>query len=218
MPTDETPGSGDDAVDEPAFRQSAGSSRSENDPVPAKQPRGWRLLRMLLPILILVGCVAAIKFGKAEMLRVRDACGIWAPAITVPIHAVVAAAPVPSDVIAIANGTLYGYVPGVVYSWVGWLLGSILEFQVIRSLATSTARYDKENRRNQGRLPRWLTKFPAGHPAFLILGRQIPGAGAHITIIAAAVTKVSWRRFLICSVVAIVPAALLMPAIGAKLL
>ena len=57
------------------------------------------------------------------------------------------------------------------------------------------------------RLPSWLRDLPAGHPAFLVLVRWIPG-GSHVVNAAAAAYGVTLRRHLSFAALAIVPRAL----------
>jgi len=175
----------------------------------------WRnRARNLFVLLVVLACLfVAVRYDKSDLMRLRGSLGMWAPIISVPLQAVVAATPLfPSDLICIANGAVYGYVAGIVYSYIGWYLGAMLEFAVVLSIRqTETAEQIAE------RMPRWLRQFPAGSPWFLILGRQIPWGGAHLTIVGAAAAGVSWQRFLWCTAIAVLPGAFVMPAIGAQL-
>ncbi|MEM1228560.1 MAG: VTT domain-containing protein [Planctomycetota bacterium] len=180
--------------------------------------------RIIVVIAFVVCVLVALQFGREDLTRLVNQYGWFAPMISVPVHAMVAATPFPSDVIVIANGAVFGYPVAVLLSWIGWYLGSILEFHGVRvargradedGQAVSSVGEDAANQMQ--RAPSWLRRLPVGSPWFLILGRQIPWGGAHFTIIPAAAAGVPWRRFLWCSAIAVVPGALLLPAIGAKL-
>lgn len=139
--------------------------------------------------------------------------GLVAPAITVPLHAIVGVTPFPSDVIAIANGTLYGFWLGAVLSWLGWYLAAFIEFQIGRR-----AGEDFNVSEWMARSPGSLQRFPVGHPAFIIGSRFIPWAGGHVSTLLPGAMGVPLGRFAWCSAVAIVPPALVMSGIGAGLL
>ena len=68
------------------------------------------------------------------------------------------------------------------------------------------------------RLPRFLRRFPVDHPAFLILARQVPWAGGHLTTLVPGAMGVPFLRNAWCNAIGIVPAAILTAGAGAGLL
>jgi uncharacterized membrane protein YdjX (TVP38/TMEM64 family) len=116
-------------------------------------------------------------------------------------------------VIAIANGTIYGFWLGSVLNWLGWYIAAFIEFQVGRR-----ANRDFDISAWISRAPRGLRRFPVGHPVFLIGSRLIPWAGGHISTLLPGAMGVPLGRFAWCAALAIVPPALLMAGIGAGLL
>ena len=48
------------------------------------------------------------------------------------LQAIVAVTPFPSDVLCVANGTVYGLWLGAFLSWVGWYLAALIEFGIGR--------------------------------------------------------------------------------------
>lgn len=143
----------------------------------------------------------------------RDRYGLVAPLISIPVQAVACVSPFPSDLIAIANGTLYGFWLGSLYSWVAWWSAAQLQYVLGRQM-----RVDLNLDEQTKRLPAWLQAFPVHHPVFLILSRQIPWAGGHFSTLVPAAAGVDYRRFLWCSAIAVVPGALLYGAMGVGLL
>lgn len=140
--------------------------------------------------------------------------GLLAPAISIPLHAAVAIAPLlPSDVVGIANGTVYGFWMGALLSWIGWYLASFVQFSIGRSL-----RGDFDVAGWMARAPAWLQRFPAGHPIFLIAARYMPYAGGHLATLVPGALGVGLVRFAWCTALAIIPPSLLMAGIGAGLL
>lgn len=143
----------------------------------------------------------------------REWVGPTMPLLTIPVHVVVAVSPFPSDVICIANGSLYGFWFATGLNWLGWWLAALVEYGLGRR-----ARTDFQLEAHTSRLPAWLKRFPTSHPAFLIGSRQIPWLGGHVSTFVPGAAGVSLRRFAWCSAIAIVPGSVVMASIGVGLL
>jgi len=142
-----------------------------------------------------------------------DRFGLIAPAVSIPVHAIVAVTPFPSDVLAVANGTVYGFWFGALFSWAGWYLAAFIEFHI-----GSRARVDFPIEDWLARLPERLQRLPVAHPLFLIGSRFVPWAGGHISTLVPGAMGVPIPRFAWCTAVAIAPPSLIMAGIGAGLL
>jgi uncharacterized membrane protein YdjX (TVP38/TMEM64 family) len=138
--------------------------------------------------------------------------GALAPLVSIPVHVLLSATPFPSELVGVANGSVYGLWRGALYSWVGWWLGASLEYALVRRGAGEVDLSGAANR-----LPQWLRRFPAEHPVFLIVGRQLP-FGFHAVNVIAGVAGVSPRRQLCCSAISNIPYAFLSAAAGAGLI
>lgn len=179
-------------------------------------------LRRLLRSPLVLGLLAFAGFTFA-ILQVLDSLGgphgIWerfgllAPLISTPLHSMVALSPVPSDLLAIANGAIYGFWLGAGLSWIGWWTAAMLQFFLVRRLGRD---WDVVGRMEK--LPSWLRRFPVGHPAFLIGVRLVPFAGGHIGTIVPATMGVPAGRVAWCAAIALVPGAFLSAAIGVGLM
>ena len=145
--------------------------------------------------------------------------GIWgrfgwlAPALTVPCHAFIAVTPLPSDLVSIANGAVYGFWVGAGFNWLGWFIASFFQYGIGRRV-----RHDFDVEGWVARSPAWLQRFPADHPVFIIGVRFVPYAGGHIGTLVPAAMGVTLRRFVWCTAIALVPSSLVMAGIGAGLL
>ncbi len=148
--------------------------------------------------------------GGAEVFRERF--GPAAVLVIVPVQAVVAVSPFPSEILALGTSALYGFWGGALLAWCAWFLAAFLQYFVVQR----TAR-DFDFDRVRRRLPRWLRELPVSHPAFLILGRWFP-YGAHIVNSAAGAYGVALTRHAWCAGVSIVPPALLISAVANGLL
>lgn len=146
--------------------------------------------------------------GGPEAVRARF--GLGAAALLVPIHAVVAVSPFPSEVLALAHGAIYGFALGWPLTWMGWLLGAFLEYALFRRIASDVGGP------GPSRLPVWLHRFPARHPLFLVCGRLVP-FGNHAVNALAGSHRVPFWRFAWTSALAFVPFSALIAGIASGL-
>jgi uncharacterized membrane protein YdjX (TVP38/TMEM64 family) len=148
------------------------------------------------------------SIGAEALMR---SLGPIAPLVSIPIHVALSATPFPSEIVGLANGAVYGLWFGTVCSWLGWWWGALVEYEVARRGAS-----DVEHRVEVDRLPRWLRRFPVGHPFFLIVGRQLP-FGFHVVNLLAGAARVSRARFVFCAAISNLAYGLLATAMGAGL-
>ena len=148
--------------------------------------------------------------GGPEGIHARF--GATAPIVSGLIHFALSPTPFPTDLLAIANGTLYGFAVAAPLNWIVWWLASWLQYFLGRRLGASLDAASQLER-----LPSWLRRFPVGHPAFLICGRFIPWAGGHVTTWLPGAAGVPVGRFAWCSALSIVPGAVFLAAVGAGL-
>lgn len=185
---------------------------AEPELIAARPPRRWVKNPSVLLFVLVAGLITGLVFwlrsiGGADALFERY--GLWAPILSVPLHAVIAVAPIPSEVFAVAAATAYGWPIGTAMAWAGWTLGSMMQWALARRGAVD---FDLDAKLDQ--LPRFLAKLPVHHPLFLICVRWVP-AGFHIANIAAGVRGVPWRRHLWTAAVGSFPIAVLFAGIGA---
>lgn len=139
--------------------------------------------------------------------------GAAGPIMTMTIQLILALTPFPSDVIAIAHGAIFGFLPGAIYSWTSWWLASILEFGLGRRVRNE---FDLDSALSKA--PERIRSFPISHPIYLILSRQIPWLGGHVSTFVPGAAGVSWQRYLWCSAIAIIPGSLILAALGARII
>jgi len=144
---------------------------------------------------------------------VRDRFGWAAPAVSMQIQWIVGMTPFPTDILAIANGSLYGFWLGALVSWAGWYIDALIKFYIGRS-----TKEDFPVDQWVARLPKKLQRVPVDYPVFLIGSRLVPYAGGFICTFIPGALGVRWSRFVWCAALAIVPPALIMAAIGVGLL
>lgn len=183
-----------------------------------REPLHCRLLRSPVVHLTVGIALIALVLGRwVEGLggpeAFRERFGMTAVAASTGLHALLALSPIPADMLALANGTLYGVALGALVNWLGWMLASVVEFQIARHAAR-----DFDLATHLERLPGWLGRFPVAHPLFLIGARQITHVGGHLVNISAGAGRVSRWRHTWCSAVGCVPGSLVTAAVGAGVL
>ena len=94
-----------------------------------------RIFRWIVGVAVLVVVAVVVwRWGPRAWTLARDRAalqawiasfGVWAPLVSIALNAAqVIAAPVPGQVIGLANGYLFGVWWGTVYSWAGVMLGT----------------------------------------------------------------------------------------------
>ncbi len=150
------------------------------------------------------------SYGGAELMR--EQLGPLAALFIVPLQAVIAVSPFPSEVIALVTCTFYGFWGGALLAWSAWFVAAFLQYELVRRTARD---FDFERARR--RFPKPLRDLPVSHPAFLILGRWLP-YGPHVVNSTAGAYGVPLPRHAWCAAVSIVPPALVISGFANGLL
>ena len=174
-----------------------------------KSPALWTILFILTGGYFLATWVNSIGGPEA----VGEEFGVLAPVITGASLFILTPTPFPTDLIAIAHGALYGFVPAALLNWVVLWLAVFLEASIGRRLGVD---FDIEE--EMKKMPKVLQRFPIGHPIFLILGRQIPMVGSNVTTLLPGALGVPMARIAWCSAIGIIPGATALAAAGAGFL
>ncbi|MDH3226935.1 MAG: VTT domain-containing protein [Thermoleophilia bacterium] len=176
--------------------------------------RGRALASAATIAVVLLAAYATWRWLEATggSVALLERFGPLAPLVSIPVHVLLSATPFPSELIGVANGSVYGLWVGALCSWIGWWCGAALEYGLVRLGARQAQWVDAV-----GHLPRWLRRFPVGHPVFLIVGRQLP-FGFHTVNVLAGLAGVSGRRQVICAAISNVPYAFFSAALGAGLI
>lgn len=182
---------------------------------PILRRRAGRQALLLLLALGVAGWLASTWVtggGGPEEIARRH--GYHAALLLVPLQTAISLSlsPVPSDVVVFATSLVYGFWLGTFFGWLGWMAGAVIQYGLVRRAA---AEIDPAALR--ARLPRWLARFPADHPVFLICGRWLP-LGPHVVNTSAAVLGVPFGRFALCAAIANAPVAALIAALATGLL
>jgi uncharacterized membrane protein YdjX (TVP38/TMEM64 family) len=154
------------------------------------------LIRVLLIVVValLIPIVPFLALGESFEQKVSG----WLHAEPTPTAAAVSIGilvsdillPVPSSIVLIVNGHLFGVAYGTVVSWLGVTVGAVLGFALARAfgrpLAKRLCREDDMTR---------IEHLTGRHgPTVLVLTRALPVL-AEATVLLMGATELSWRRF-----------------------
>jgi uncharacterized membrane protein YdjX (TVP38/TMEM64 family) len=160
--------------------------------------------------------VSVFLLGRsaAEIADQLRSWGTWAVAVSVLLMMAHSFVPLPSELIAIANGIVFGLVVGTAVTWVGAMFGAVLAFALARWFgrgfvetvlpARYTASID-EWTREQGTL-------------VLLISRLLPVISFNLINYAAGLTPISWWTFLWTTGLGIVPLTFLMVFAGDEMI
>jgi uncharacterized membrane protein YdjX (TVP38/TMEM64 family) len=76
--------------------------------------------------------VARLDLSVEGIERIAEAWGAWAPVASMALMILHSFVPFPAELIAIANGMLFGLVWGTLVTWIGAMLGAALAFALAR--------------------------------------------------------------------------------------
>jgi uncharacterized membrane protein YdjX (TVP38/TMEM64 family) len=190
-------------------------------------PGLWQSLLVVLGILAAVAACVALGFGwrtveqavarldlSVEGIeRIAEAWGAWAPVASIALMVLHSFVPFPAELIAIANGMLFGQVWGTVVTWIGAMLGAALAFALAQRLGKPL-------------VDRFIVrKTWAGAEALdaccdartLLLARLVPVISFNLINYAAGVLGVGWWRFLWTTSLGILPITVASVALGNQL-
>ncbi len=116
--------------------------------------------------------------------------GFVGPLVSISLHTLLGASPIPTETLTAINGIVFGPVMGALYSWIGYMLASFVEYFIGVKIGSMS---DFESERDK--MPFGLGRLPADSPWFLILGRVVPFGGAKVVGVVGGVYRVSLWRF-----------------------
>jgi uncharacterized membrane protein YdjX (TVP38/TMEM64 family) len=184
---------------------------------------GFRLAA-LVGFLLVVGVSAwwllAPPLGIRVDMTVEDTAklirswGGWGVGISIALMVAHSFLPFPAEILACANGMIYGPVWGTIITWVGAMLGASVAFGLVRSFGRPFVhRMLKERQRE--RLALW--SHDRGGMA-LLTARLIPVIAFNLINYAAALTEISWWTFLWATAIGILPLTALSAILGDRML
>jgi len=153
------------------------------------------------------------RLSLAEIEDAIRAAGPWGVAVAVGLMVLHCFVPFPAELVAVANGMVYGPVWGTVITWSGAMLGAMLSFGLARFLGRSFVRRVLAER-DVRKIDRWVDTHGAGA---VFVGRFFPIISFNLINYAAGLTRISWWTFAWATGVGILPLTTLMVALGHRI-
>lgn len=189
---------------------------------PPRQAGGWTPRRRAT-VALLAGAAALVLAivgawlwfaGVAPSLEAVEAAilaaGPWGVAASIGLMILHCFVPFPAELLAIANGMIFGPIWGVAITWTGAMLGAMAAFGLARSLGRPVIeRMLARDQRIQ--LDRWVGQVD---PAALLLARLLPLIAFNLVNYVAGLAGIGWWTFLWTTAVGILPMTIAMVVLG----
>lgn len=167
------------------------------------------LIFITLPYLPLLNAVA---LDAADQLRRLGPWAIGASILFMVLQAVIA--PLPSSLIAAANGAVFGIWWGSLLSWSGAMAGALLTYAIGRRLGAHAAR-----RWENSSAWRRYAAIGAEHGFWIVLmARLTPIISLDFIGYLAGAWRMPWREYLLANAIGIAPGMIIYTVIGHDLL
>ncbi len=183
-----------------------------------------RRLRRTIAVLVLLALVLAtfaawglappgFELSPRAVEELIASWGMWAVAGAIMLMVLHSFVPFPAELVAMANGMLFGPLWGTLITWAGAMLGAWLAFGLARWLGRPFVR-QMVAPRHQDALDRWALR--QGGLA-LFLSRFVPVISFNLINYAAGLTAISWWTFTWATGLGILPLTFLMVLMGDRL-
>jgi len=187
-------------------------SRHERKQAPARWQTAIVVVLGLAGVMALVGAwfqwgAGLTLAGIEETIQSWGAWGVVGSILAMVVHSFI---PFPAEIIAVANGMVYGLVWGTVITWTGAMIGALLAFGLARRFGRPFV--DRMVARKEwDALDGWL----ADHGwKVVFVGRLIPVIAFNLINYAAGLTRITWRAFALATAVGILPVTVLVVMMG----
>lgn len=136
--------------------------------------------------------------------------GHWGVVVSIGLMVLHSFVPFPAELVALANGMLYGPLWGTVVTWLGAMLGAFLSFGLSRAFGRPLVER-LVARRNWRTLDEWTGRHAA---EMVFFARFLPIISFNLVNYAAGLAKISWWTFAWTTGVGILPVTTLFVVLG----
>jgi uncharacterized membrane protein YdjX (TVP38/TMEM64 family) len=154
--------------------------------------------------------VPGFELSVAAVERTIESWGMWGVAGAILLMVLHSFVPFPAEIVAMANGMLYGPLWGTVITWTGAMLGAYLAFGLARWLGRPFVLAMVASRHHE-QLDDWMAHHGGG---VLLLSRFVPVISFNLINYAAGLTAISWWTFTWATGLGILPLTFLMVLMG----
>ena len=164
----------------------------------------------LMPPAALIGPEDTVD-GTVALIRSWGAWGMLGSIGLMVVHSFL---PFPAEIVACANGMIWGPAWGAAITWIGAMLGAAFAFGVVRWLGRPVLRRLLSEGQGQW-LDGWSTTQGG---AALLVSRLIPLIAFNLINYAAALAGISWWTFLWATGLGILPLTILLAILGDRMI
>ncbi|MDE2396717.1 MAG: TVP38/TMEM64 family protein [Burkholderiales bacterium] len=153
--------------------------------------------------------------GSAEQLvATLRGLGRWGIAASIGLMVLHSFVPFPAEILAVANGMVYGAALGALVTWTGAMLGAVSAFGLARRYGAPLVLRLLGAARSR-ELEHWALRRGTGA---LLVARLLPVVAFNLVNYGAALAGIGWRPFLWTTAIGIVPMTVLTAVLGHGLL
>lgn len=185
-----------------------------------KSPRTLRLASLGICVILAVVAAAALglflieraegEFSVQALEEIILSWGHWGVLASIGLMVLHSFVPFPAELVALANGMLYGPLWGTVVTWTGAMLGAFLAFGLSRALGRPFV--EAVVARRDWRI---LDDRIGQHAAEMVfLARFLPVISFNLVNYAAGLTRISWWTFAWTTGLGILPVTVLTAVMG----
>jgi uncharacterized membrane protein YdjX (TVP38/TMEM64 family) len=180
------------------------------------------LLVLFILLIVVLSVTLSVKpetgllgFDVSEhtFVELIQSWGSWGIAGSIGLMIVHSFIPFPAELLALANGMVYGIFWGSLITWCGAMLGAFLAFALARRLGRPFVERMVRERNWKG-IDHWATRDGG---IALLLSRLIPLIAFNLINYAAGMMKISWWTFTWATGLGILPLTLVMAVMGANM-
>jgi len=158
-----------------------------------------------------LGWLEVLK-NKEQMLVIIKELGLFGPLAIIFLMAIaIVISPIPSAPIALVSGALYGHTFGTIYVVIGALSGALLAFMISRKLG-----YDYINRKLHHRMPVKIVGSQNTLMRIVYVTSLAPFISFDVISYAAGLTKLTVGRFIIATLMGIIPISFVLAHLGSE--
>lgn len=182
------------------------------------RPNGWALLTGVLALVIVLAAIGfSFDWGRnlsiEAFVETIRSWGMWGIAGSLALMMAHSFVPFPAELLACANGMVYGPLWGTVITWTGAMLGAVIAFGLARKLGRPFVER-MVARRKWEVLDDW-----AAHNGWqvVLISRFIPVIAFNLINYAAGLMRLTWWQFIWTTGLGILPLTVLMVVMGDQL-
>ena len=201
--------------------------RRDGESTVVGRARPFRLIAILVLTALSIGLAVFILLGAMHDTRPRWLAmrsvetiegfildlGMWGIAGAVLLMVLHSFVPFPAELVAIANGMVFGPLLGIVVTWSGAMLGAVVAFALARLLGRPFVARLVDAKKWQ-HFDAWLARDGW---RVLLLARLAPIVAFNLVNYAAGLTAINWWTFLWTTAIGILPATVTMVLVGDRL-